>query len=99
MQARQLTEARVDAEALVAGIRAALETDGELLDPGERGALEAAVNALEEMLSSDDAEVIRGATEQTGRASELFAARRMDRSIQQALAGVSLDSLEQDVGE
>jgi molecular chaperone HscA len=51
------------------------------------------------MLSSDDAEVIRGATEQTGRASELFAARRMDRSIQQALAGVSLDSLEQDVAE
>jgi molecular chaperone HscA len=99
MQARQLTEARVDAEALVAGIRAALETDGELLDPCERGALEAAVSALEEMLSSADAEVIRGATEQTGRASELFAARRMDRSIQQALAGVSLDSLEQDVGE
>ena len=99
MQARQLTEARVDAEALVAGIRAALETDGELLDPGERGALEAAVNSLEEMLSSADAEAIRGATEQTGRASELFAARRMDRSIQQALAGVSLDSLEQDVGE
>ena len=99
MQARQLTEARVDAEALIAGIGAALETDGELLDPGERGALEAAVNALEEMLSSDDAEVIRGATEQTGRASELFAARRMDRSIQQALAGVSLDSLEQDVAE
>lgn len=99
MQARQLTEARVDAEALIAGIGAALETDGELLDPGERGALEAAVTALEEMLSSDDAEAIRGATEQTGRASELFAARRMDRSIQQALAGVSLDSLEQDVGE
>ena len=99
MQARQLTEARVDAEALIAGIAAALETDGELLDPGERGALEAAVTALEEMLSSGDAEAIRGATEQTGRASELFAARRMDRSIQQALAGVSLDSLEQDVGE
>ena len=99
MQARQLTEARVDAEALIAGIGAALETDGELLDPGERGALEAAVTALEEMLSSDDVEAIRGATEQTGRASELFAARRMDRSIQQALAGVSLDSLEQDVGE
>lgn len=99
MQARQLTEARVGAEALIAGIGAALETDGELLDPGERGALEAAVTALEEMLSSDDAEAIRGATEQTGRASELFAARRMDRSIQQALAGVSLDSLEQDVGE
>jgi len=99
MQARQLTEASVDAEALIAGIAAALETDGELLDPGERGALEAAVTALEEMLSSGDAEAIRGATEQTGRASELFAARRMDRSIQQALAGVSLDSLEQDVGE
>lgn len=99
IQARQLTEARVDAEALIAGIGTALETDGELLDPGERGALEAAVTALEQMLSSDDAEAIRGANEQTGRASELFAARRMDRSIQQALAGVSLDSLEQDVGE
>jgi len=29
----------------------------------------------------------------------LFAARRMDQSIQQALGGISLEALEQEVGE
>ena len=44
-------------------------------------------------------EALKQATEQLGRASEEFAARRMDRSIQQALSGLSLEQLDQEVSE
>ena len=99
MQARQLTEARVDAEQLAAGIHAALEVDGDLLDKSERSDLLSAVQALEAIAGGEDVESIRSATEHTGMVSELFAARRMDQSIQQALGGISLEALEQEVGE
>ena len=48
---------------------------------------------------SDDVAVIRKLTEELGRASEAFAARRMDKSIKQALSGVSLEELDQEVSE
>ncbi len=99
MQARQLTEARVDAEQLAAGIYAALKVDGDLLDESERGDLLSAVQGLEATAGGDDVEAIRSAVEHTGKVSELFAARRMDQSIQQALGGISLEALEQEVGE
>ena len=47
-----------------------------------------------DLLDTDDPDQIRDATERLGRASELFAARRMDRSIQVALQGVALTDLE-----
>ena len=99
MLARQLTEARVDAEQLITGIQAALDADGDLLDESERDELLVAVVALEAKVDGNDVEAIRAAVEHTGKVSELFAARRMDRSIQQALGGLSLETLEQEVGE
>jgi molecular chaperone HscA len=56
--------------------------------------LEGEIAALETALDTDDPDQIRDATERLGRASELFAARRMDRSIQVALQGVALTDLE-----
>ena len=99
MLVRQLTEARVDAEQLITGIQAALDADGDLLDESERDELLVAVAAIEAKIDGNDVEAIRAAVEHTGKVSELFAARRMDRSIQQALAGISLETLEQEVGE
>jgi len=47
-------------------------------------------------MTGNQSEAIREATESLGRATETFAARRMDRSIQAALQGVAITELESD---
>ena len=100
MTARQLAELQLDARQLVDGLAAALAADGEaLLDSEERQALELQMRATREVAGGDDPEAIRAHTEKLGRSSEAFAARRMDKSIREALAGVSLEQLDDEVGK
>ena len=99
MLARKLGEARVEAEALLDGLQAAMMADGDLLSANETDALQADMKNLETVMVTNQPEDIRDATEVLGKASEIFAARRMDRSIQKALQGVSLLELESDVAE
>ena len=94
MVARKLAEAGVEAEALLEGLRAALAQDGDLLDSDEAQTLEQEMTRLEQVLQQTDVDAIREHTEKLGRASETFAARRMDRSIQTALRGISVGQLE-----
>ena len=96
MQARKLGEAQVEAEGLLAGLRAALAKDGDLLSDAELRDLEQNAAALEAVIAGNQPEAIRDATESLGRATETFAARRMDRSIQAALQGVAITDLESD---
>lgn len=96
MQARQLTEARVDAEQLVEAVDAALAADGDLLSDSERSELLESLASLKAIAQLDDVEAIRTAIEQSGKISETFAARRMDRSIQQALGGMALADLDEE---
>ena len=93
MRARQLAEALVEAEQLIAGIETALAKDGDLLDGDEREYLNAAVARLVAASEGSDIEQLREAVDATGQASETLAARRMDRSIKTALGGVSIDIL------
>jgi molecular chaperone HscA len=65
-----------------------------LLSETELADLETEISALNAAVETDDPDQIRDATEHLGRASEVFAARRMDRSIQVALQGVALTDLE-----
>ena len=96
--ARQLAEQRLDAWQLLEGLKAALAADGEaLLDAAEREALSTQMTRLQALMQGDDVQAIRKLTEQLGRSSEAFATRRMDKSIREALAGVSLDSLDEEV--
>ncbi|MDG1931668.1 MAG: Fe-S protein assembly chaperone HscA [Luminiphilus sp.] len=94
MLARKIGEARVEAEALLAGLQAALAADGDLLSAEETTELQRDMTALETVMKQNEPDEIRAATEILGRASEVFAARRMDRSIQAALQGVALTDLE-----
>ena len=96
MHARKLGEAQVEAEGLLAGLRAALAKDGDLLSDAELRDLEQNAAALEAVMAGNEPEAIRDATESLGRATEIFAARRMDRSIQAALQGVAITDLESD---
>ena len=50
-------------------------------------------------MSGEDVNDLRIQTEQLGQASESFAARRMDKSIREALSGVSLEALDDGVSE
>ena len=94
MQARQLREAKVEAESLLHGLAGALEADGDLLSDEERAELEREAGALVTALESDNIDIIRAVTDQLGQASLTFAERRMDRSIKSALSGVAISELE-----
>jgi molecular chaperone HscA len=91
--ARALAEQRVEAEALLLSVRAALGKDADLLSKEERAALDAAMSALEAARAATDHRAIKAAIEALNRASERFAARRMDRAISGALAGRSVDEM------
>jgi len=94
MAARALVEARVDADRLVLATRSALAADGALLDAAERLKIDAALSHLEATArEAADAAAVEAATEALAKATEQFAAERMNHSIQQALAGRNVETL------
>ncbi|MDW8336483.1 MAG: Fe-S protein assembly chaperone HscA [Tepidimonas sp.] len=93
MRARALAEARVEAERLLAATASALQADGDLLDPAQRQAIEALMQALQTQAAGQDAAAIEAATQALARGTEAFAARRMNRSIARALAGRHVESI------
>ncbi|HEU4644349.1 MAG TPA: Fe-S protein assembly chaperone HscA [Burkholderiales bacterium] len=94
MQARALHEAQVDAQRLLEAIRAALAADGALLEPAERADIDARMLALEASLRGADHRALRSGTEALNKATEDFAARRMDAGVRRALAGRKIASLD-----
>ena len=93
MKARSLRESRVEAERLLLAARSALDADGDLLDAAQRAAIDAQLAALEQARSSEDHHTIDAAVESLARATEGFAAQRMNRGIVQALAGRRVDEI------
>ena len=91
--ARALAEQRVEAESLLAAIRAALDLDADLLGEGERADLDRRMAALERAWNATDHRAIKAAIEALNRASEAFATKRMDRAVSGALAGRRLDEV------
>jgi molecular chaperone HscA len=91
--ARALAEQRVEAESLLAAIRAALAKDADLLGAAERAELERGMAALEQARAASDHGVIKSAIHELNRASEAFAGRRMDRAVSGALTGRRLDEV------
>jgi molecular chaperone HscA len=93
--ARMLREATVDAQRLTEAIQAALAEDGAtLLTQAERDSIQAHLDALHSLCQGSDSLAIKHGTEALNHATEDFAAKRMDASVQKALAGKNLDSLE-----
>jgi molecular chaperone HscA len=93
MGARALAEARVEAQRMHLATLAALRADGHLLSAEERAAIEELLVLLQSTAQSDDHSAINTAVENLAHGTEAFAALRMNRSIQQALSGRSVDSL------
>ncbi|HDP88922.1 MAG TPA: Fe-S protein assembly chaperone HscA [Thioalkalivibrio sp.] len=95
MLARRLREQQVEADRVIEALDAALAADGErLLDDAERAAILAAREVLVETRAGEDSDAIKAAIGRVEKASEAFVARRMNQSIQQAMAGHKLEEFE-----
>ena len=91
--ARARAEAKVEAEGLIAAVQAALDLDADLLDEAELSHIQNLMAQLNNSLPNHTAGQIRAAVQALSHATDDFAARRMDRNIQRALGGVSVESL------
>ena len=91
--ARARAEAKVEAEGLMAAVQAALDLDADLLDEAELSHIQNLMAQLHNSLPNHTADQIRAAVQALSHATDDFAARRMDRNIQRALGGVSVESL------
>jgi len=94
MHARALNEHRVDAQRLVDVIRGAMAEDGALLSAEEMTDIQEKIAFLERAVATPHARAIKVATDALNRATEEFAARRMNASVHRALAGKSIVSLD-----
>jgi molecular chaperone HscA len=93
VHARALAEHRVDAQRLIEATRSALQADSALLSPSEIASIQKAIGTLENLLAGKDHRAIKQAADALNRATDEFAARRMDAGIKRALAGKKIGSL------
>ncbi|OBW95445.1 Fe-S protein assembly chaperone HscA [Gallibacterium salpingitidis] len=91
MQARELAEQRVEAARVLENVYSALAEDAHLLNEQELTDVKAALEKLEQLQQQDDSQQIAQGIKQLDQATRDFAARRMDNSIKQALAGHSVE--------
>ena len=93
MRARALVEARVDADRMVLATQSALAADGDLLSQEERSTINGLMAALVASRTLEDAAAIESATDALAKGTEAFAAMRMNRGIQKALAGRNIETV------
>ncbi|PKM23883.1 MAG: Fe-S protein assembly chaperone HscA [Gammaproteobacteria bacterium HGW-Gammaproteobacteria-13] len=94
--ARVLREQQVDAQRLLEAVEAALLADGErLLDADERLAIDAQIELLRDLMAGSDGLAIEQQTKRLTQVTDAFAARRLDATVKAALAGRSLDEIEE----
>ena len=93
MAARARAEAVVEAESLTDAVNAALELDGDLLEAEELQQIQQDIAALQGRLKDGNAEDIRAAVAKLSHSTDNFAAKRMNRNIQRALTGQSVDNI------
>jgi molecular chaperone HscA len=93
IKARALVEARVDADRMWLATQSALQADGDLLSAEDRTRIDALMVATLEAKKLEDAAVIEAITEALAKGTEAFAAQRMNRGIQHALAGQNIENI------
>ena len=93
MAVRALREAQVDAQRLLEAIHAALLEDGDLLNPQEHASINAAIDRLRGSCGGKNLDSLRDRTADLSRITDDFAARRMDRAVQRALTGQSINKM------
>ena len=94
MQARELAEQRVEAERVIESVIVALQTDGsELLSTDEFHQIEAVLKQLMDAKQGLDCSAIAQGIKALDAATQAFAARRMNASINKALTGKNVSEI------
>lgn len=93
MQARMLKEQQVEASRVIESIQAAIALDNHLLNSDEKSAIEKVIKSLADISQGEDADAIEATIQKLDQATEVFAERRMDSSINKALSGQSVEKL------
>jgi len=94
VQDRALREELVDAKRLIEAVDAALAEDQYLLDEDELDVIKRKLKALKELIgSAQDTQVLRRSVESLSKATDDFAARRMNESIKKALSGKKIEEI------
>jgi molecular chaperone HscA len=94
LKARALREEQVSARRLLDAVQAALSADGDLLDGAERAAVDQEMKALQGILEAEEnSDVLRRAVDHAAKATDDFAQKRMNASIQKALTGKSVSEI------
>lgn len=95
LQARELAEQRVEAERVIESVIVALQADGaELLTTEEFHHIEAVLKQLMDVKQGSDRNAIAQGIKALDVATQEFAARRMDASINKALTGKNVSEIE-----
>jgi len=96
MQARELAEQRVEADRVIESVIVALQQDGaDLLTEAEFHQIENALKQLMNIKEGTDRHTIAQGIKALDVATQEFAARRMNKSIHQALTGKFVSDIEQ----
>ena len=93
MQARMLKEQQVEASRVIESVQAALAADSRLLNSDEIAGIEDMIKLLAQVSQGDDVKAIENALDKINAGTDVFAERRMDSSISQALAGQAVDKI------
>ena len=93
IKARALVEARVDADRMWLATQSALQADGDLLSAEDRARIDTLMAATLDAKKLEDAAAIEAITEALAKGTEAFAAQRMNRGIQHALAGQNIENI------
>ena len=93
IKARALVEARVDADRMWLATQSALQADGDLLSVEDRTRIDTLMTATLDAKKLEDAATIEAITEALAKGTEAFAAQRMNRGIQHALAGQNIENI------
>ena len=87
MQARALTEARTEAQQMIAATGSFIEKNNAYLTSAELGETKAAVERLAELLKGTDKDAIHAGIEQLNSISRPYAERLMDEAVAMAMKG------------
>jgi molecular chaperone HscA len=90
---RALREAQVEAQRLVEAVQSAIKEDAQLLSILERAHIDSCLAKLQSVLIGDDRRAIDAAMDALSKGTAEFAARRMNQSVQRALAGKKIDEV------
>ncbi|MDR0379838.1 MAG: Fe-S protein assembly chaperone HscA [Candidatus Accumulibacter sp.] len=90
---RALKETQVEAQRLIEAVRSAIRSDRDLLTDDRHEAIETAIVRLQAAALSEDRRQLTQAMNELEAQTREFAARRMDRSIRQAMAGKRIEDV------